>query len=47
MKVQPFVAVVALLQLAAAAYSAARGDWKMALANVGLSLANAVFSTMR
>ncbi len=47
MKVQPFVAVVALLQVSAGVYSAWRGDWRMAAVNVFLGLANAVFCTMR
>ncbi len=46
MKVQPFVAAVGLLQLLAGAYSGFKGDWKMAVCNLALGLANLVFSTM-
>jgi hypothetical protein len=46
MKVQPFVFVVAMLQLLAGAYSTWRGDWQMALSNFFLGFANVVFSTM-
>lgn len=46
-RLQPFVAVVALLQLLGGIYSAWKGDWKMATVNIALGVANAVFSSMR
>lgn len=46
MKVQPFLAAIAVLYAAAAIYSAFRGDWRMAAINVAYSVSGAVFSTM-
>ncbi len=37
-KIQPFVAVVAVLQVTGGIYSACRGEWKMAVANVALGV---------
>jgi hypothetical protein len=46
MRIQPFVALVGILQVTGGFYSAFKGDWKMALCNLFLGFANGVFSTM-
>ncbi len=46
MKIQPFVALVAALQISGGLWSMLKWDWKMAVTNIALGVANAVFSTM-
>lgn len=46
MTINWFVMATAGLQLAAAVWAGWFGDWKMAVVNGSLSVANVVFSTM-
>ena len=43
----PCILLVAALQVVGGAYSAYTGDWKLAVINVGVGIANAVLSTIR
>jgi len=43
----PFILVVGLLQIVGGLYSAYSGDWKMAIINVTVGIANSVLSTIK
>jgi len=43
----PFILLVAFLQIVGGFYSAYNNDWKMAVINIGVGVANAVLSTIK